>query len=299
MGKHGGGTFGGGHHHHSSSPSYQHHHHHHYHTSYRPSYTSSSSVTYFGGGGGGFRVRARSPFLGLCVCLFCFGVFFIVVMALAPWHASTEKVELATFETELVDPSTLWSAKVEVEVPPENVARVRSYKFSHKPPHTPQKVNRTEQQALSVPYGSYEYYAYHLLPGSVVSVNWTADASLDWYLIKGEHNFDKWANHYDQSWMMHVYAAGDNNTFQARTEDDYFVAWLNRQKSVTVAGKANFTLQLTTYNLSNPKETCQQSSCTFDLDRSSSDARFSLALSLSLSLSLYSLLTMTTIGGSD
>jgi len=196
----------------------------------------------------------------------------VAVASAQPRSKKIDNYELASFETYLLERSTTWYSGVTVTVnPPGNVI---VYKFQTTPPLT-NTIHKVENQTLSVNSKSYEFYAYHLTPGSKLTVTYNLAFPLNFYVVKSTKDWNKWVDGYDTQQFLY-YGTSYTYTIQSTTEEDFYFAWESPTYGSVVTGNANFAIDLADYDYSNPQDSCNfttlfaQSDCDMDLDRGSS-----------------------------
>lgn len=138
----------------------------------------------------------------------------------------------------------------------------------------------------ALPSYSYEYWGFYLLEKSSVTINVCSnDMGIDYYLIKGEHNLQKWKddNYCSSCYEFHrgtngCFLGNSTYTHSIYSSDEYYFVFANHfyhRSSVTVT----FLLRRTSYDLSSAVHTCKNTyDCT--INYSGEDSRESLVVVL-------------------
>ncbi|CAH1791228.1 unnamed protein product [Owenia fusiformis] len=149
-------------------------------------------------------------------------------------------------------------------------------------------LTQTIQRASRIDDMRFEYWGYHLIAGSEVTIRTTVNANVELYIAKGVSGRNKWRGKFNQCKNncenqlqkdVEFSALYKNETYLANlsisTTDDYFFIYArsrrSEQRGITFANiNMTFFLRRTRYNLSNTKKECILStkankSCTIDL----------------------------------
>eukprot|EP01091_Cochliopodium_minus_P012997 TRINITY_DN4076_c0_g1_i2.p1 TRINITY_DN4076_c0_g1~~TRINITY_DN4076_c0_g1_i2.p1 ORF type:complete len:332 (-),score=82.44 TRINITY_DN4076_c0_g1_i2:44-1039(-) len=277
MGKHSGGSIGGNHGGHHGGYSHGGHHgghhgHHHYggHHGYNH-YGGHHSTT--------IRCNAFSCFVFAIIAIIVAVV--VVGLLIAPWDKNN-KVELGLLETYIFKPSTTWNKQLELTS--QNFGYVTAYKFASVPPLSPDKKTKSEHQVFGVEWNNFDSQSYYLISGSTLTVNFTSDRNIDFYVIKGSPQFTKWREgDQDVTYLYQTFGSVlTDRKFTMTTTDDIYVIWKNTLTQVEINVDAYIVIEMVSYDMSNALETCEfnTSVCTFSFSKGSSEV---VALSAALS----------------
>mmetsp|Transcript_14794 Transcript_14794/g.25367 ORF Transcript_14794/g.25367 Transcript_14794/m.25367 type:complete len:406 (+) Transcript_14794:28-1245(+) len=254
----GGSSFGRSHHH---------HHHHHNRNSYhsRNRYNSYSS---FSGYNSYYHNRRRG---GSVCCIVLLFAAIISCFAIAPWP-STTNLTVVDLEQHLIDKSTtLYDAVTIQSVSNPSSLNIAKYNV------IPNKIMNSKPTIENVTWQAYsnehQYYAFSLMAGSTVDVEWhvTNSASLVFmYVFDSKASYDKWKRDpYSNSWLFKQQNSNSRithyrYTFANDNTDAYFVFATTFHDHVR--GAAQFTMNAARYDTSHPVQTCRVYPCRLALD---------------------------------
>jgi len=137
----------------------------------------------------------------------------------------------------------------------------------------PRKKTKTETQVIDVPYNNFDSQAYYLISGSVLTVNFTTNRNVEFFVLKGSSQFSKWRNGETVTYIYQSYSAElPDKQFTMTTTDDIYLIWRNLQTQTEIMGEAHIVIEMVSYDLSNPLQTCYfNQTCIFPLAKGSSE----------------------------
>ncbi|CAH1775358.1 unnamed protein product [Owenia fusiformis] len=156
--------------------------------------------------------------------------------------------------------------------------------FSKTPPLSETKLSQKLQKGTTVLPFKYEFWGFHLLPGSNVQVDTTIVNDIDLYVIKGKMNLERWKND-AECWgcklasYTYRYIPGRSSTkFTANIpinkEDDYFFIYASLKYTHSnlpyTAITAGFLINRAQYDTTNPINKCSlggnNQQCSLDMN---------------------------------
>ena len=135
----------------------------------------------------------------------------------------------------------------------------------------PIQCKKNEQHTLRFNGNTYHSLAYHLTAQSSLFLSFTVSSppgtNIDFWLIKGQSNFDDFQNGNSFSFIKYYNSPSAQFTEKISSTDDYFLVWENSIFGISVTVNAVLTIDLYQYDVSNYLETCSDTVCSFDLDQ--------------------------------
>jgi hypothetical protein len=172
-----------------------------------------------------------------------FGI--IAISALFGSPTSVE-VNLGPGETRLFEPSETTRSGIEVT---DHSGLVQTHFFNNKPPISDTTANNNySTSGFTFTAGWAEEWNFYLIAGSTVNATWSSSGDIDFHIVKGKDNFDKWMDGEDTQIFSRIEAAF-SYTFTASSNDDYYFILYN-YRSVALVADVYFEVEAKTYDIS-------------------------------------------------
>jgi hypothetical protein len=244
----GGGFHGGGHH---GGGGFSHHH---------GGYRGGGGTVVFFGGGPGYYYTTYPVRCVSCICIFLFVFALILIVSLAPrtHNGPSSGTPMVSGEAFLAACSSPWISGIETTTDAASVGYIAVYRTNGVPP-VAALPPRTDQRTLSISYGSYEYYSYYGLSGSVYSLNYSLSSYVDFYVLYGDKQFDDWSS--GGYYQSIYYGSTFSGKYTLSADDMIYFVW---EAAGTSTGVVNINVAENVYNVQNPLETCTSYSCTIN-----------------------------------
>ena len=208
---------------------------------------------YYGYGYGyGYGYRRGGGFVIILVVMGIILFLAVIGISSSIGSSKTYDVNLGPHETRLYHPNT--DLKNEIEII-DLSGVIETHFFETKPAISSNRVSRDIQENdLQFPPNSVEFWELYLIKGSSVIVSWTADQLIEFYIVKGDSDFNKWKEGENTQKDSKMSASG-SYTLNANSDDDYYFTFFNSGSSTVGVSNITYYIESAVYEISNSQET--------------------------------------------
>ena len=192
---------GGGHSHHGGhfSSSRSHHHHHHGSSSYRSTtyvYNNGYRSSYYSSSSSDCNCRCTRGTFILFFISILLGILFVPFIILSV--GSHKKLEMDSYQTTVKSLHPMWIKSVKIKDDAGNGAFLNAALYSSAPTINKSKTHTIEvEETPTVDLDSYVDYSYQLNQGSKVSIQFSVNQAVNFYVQKGENQFNQFTDDVD------------------------------------------------------------------------------------------------------
>lgn len=196
---------------------------------------------YYGRGGGGFII----------IFIVLFILLIAVLLAVAAFFGTTNivNVNLGQGETRLFHPNTFTKGTIEVT---DSLGVIQTHFFDSKPPLKATTVDRPPEGVSDffIAANNFEFWSFYLIRGSQVDVNWSATQEVEFHIVAGKSNFDKWKDG-EFTEIFFTAGASSSKTITVDKDNEYFFIFFNSNNVDALTVDITFNIRAKVFDISN------------------------------------------------